>query len=544
MLTNLVIKDFTIIDHLDINLQPKMTVLTGETGAGKSIIIDTLEIALGARSKEPGDITASFNIENNVAAKNWLQNQELANDDECIIRRTINIDGRSRSTINGIPCPQQLTRELGSLLVNIHGQHEHQALLKRDLQRDLLDDFANHKQLCNEVKNIYLDWQKTNTKLTELQTLTNNQQSQTDLLNYQIKELDELALEQDELENLHQEHKQLVNAEELLANCNSALNIITENNLANAQNALTNIKDIDSKINTAHELLNTASIQAQEAAYELQHYLDKVNLNPEHLASVEQRLNTIHNLARKHHVQPEQLFDLHKNLATQLQQLTNAAENAKKITEKLQTLTTNYQTTANKLTTSRKQAAQKLCLAITEQMQQLNMPHGKFDILFTPNKNNNFSASGLEQLEFLVSTNPGQAPQALNKVASGGELSRISLAIQVITASQAITPTLIFDEVDVGIGGKTAEIVGQLLQKLGNTTQVICVTHLSQVAAQGHHHLQVNKQTSKTSTTAEIKTLDQESKITEIARMLGGIKITEQTLAHAKEMCENSKNRL
>ena len=544
MLTNLVIKDFTIIDHLDINLQPKMTVLTGETGAGKSIIIDTLEIALGARSKEHCDITASFNIENNVAAKNWLQNQDLSNDDECIIRRIININGRSRSSINSTPYPQQLTRELGSLLVNIHGQHEHQALLKRDSQRDLLDNFANHQQLCSEVKNIYLDWQKTNNKLTELQKLTSNQQAQTDLLNYQIKELDELTLEENELEDLHQEHKQLVNAEQLLANCNSALNIITENNLVNAQNALTNIKDIDTKINTAHELLNNATIQAQEAAYELQHYLDKVNLNPERLASVEQRLNTIHNLARKHHVQPEQLFDLHKDLSTQLQQITNAAEDVKKITENLQTLTTKYQTTANKLTTSRKQAAEKLCEKITQQMQQLNMPYGKFEILFIPNKNNNFSATGLEQIEFLVTINPGQPLQPLTKVASGGELSRISLAIQVITASTAITPTLIFDEVDVGIGGKTAEIVGQLLQTLGNTTQIICVTHLPQVAAQGHHHLQVTKQTSKTTTTAQIKTLEHDSRIKEIARMLGGIKITAQTLAHAKEMCENTKNKL
>lgn len=544
MLTHLQIKNFTIIDQLAIDLKPNMTVLTGETGAGKSILIDTLELVLGARADnkiirhgcERCEIVAIFAISNKPEVKQWLKHQDLNNDAECIIRRTINLDGHSRSSINGSICTQQLTRELGSLLVNIHGQHEHQSLLKRDKQLSLLDTFAGHQDLCAQVKQAYLGWQQINHELQALQQLTDDSDSQTELLNYQIKELDELALAENELETLHLEHKQLVNAEQLLQNCNTALDLLTETNLASAQKQLTSICDIDPKINTANELINNAIIQAEEASITLRDYLNHLDLNPERLQQVEQRLNLIHDLARKHHINPEELFALHQQLTTKLQQITNAAEKLENIQQQLQQATNAYKKVAQQLTTSRTQAAAKLSQAIRQQMQQLNMPNGKFDIKFATPKAEKFTATGLEQIEFLVTTNPGQPLQSLTKVASGGELSRISLAIQVITAQQDTTPTLIFDEVDVGIGGKTAAIVGNLLKILGNTAQVICVTHLPQVAAQGHNHLQVSKQTTTTTTNVTVTTLTAKNRIEEIARMLGGIKITESTLAHAQEM--------
>jgi len=549
MLTTLSIKNFTIIDNLDIEFQPGMTVLTGETGAGKSIIIDTLDLVLGGRTDnkiirqncERSEISAIFDLQKIPTAIKWLENHEFETNEECIIRRSINSDGRSRSTINGIPCPQQLTREFGALLLNIHGQHEHQSLAKTNKQLELLDNFAKHKKLCNEVRQNYLSLKETQTKLTELQKLTQNHTAKTELLNYQIKELDALALAKNELEELHQEYKQLSNAEQLLQNCNTALNIIADNQLPTAQNKLSDIKDINNNINSAHKLLNTAIIQVEEAALELRNYLDNINLNPERLQIAEQRLNTIYDIARKHRVKPEQLFELHQNLITQLQQLTNAENSLNELQHQITKLTYDYKDAASKLTTSRKIAAKKLSQEITQYMQQLNMLHGKFDIKFIPL--NTESANGMEQIEFQVTTNPGQPLQPLTKVASGGELSRISLAIQVSFSEQDITPTLIFDEVDVGIGGKTAEIVGRLLKTLGNKTQIICVTHLPQVAAQGNHHFQISKETQQNTTSAQIKTLTKDDRIQEIARMLGGIKITDQTLAHAKEMCSGREEK-
>lgn len=546
MLTQLLIKNFTIIEELNLDLQSGMTVLTGETGAGKSIIIDSLELALGARAGiktvrkncERCEITVIFDLQNILSARKWLKEHDLESNNECIIRRIIDADGRSRSTINGIPCPQQLVRELGVLLINIHGQHEHQNLLKADKQLEMLDCFAGHDNLCNKVKNLYLNWQKVNSELQEIQTLTNDRDAQTDLLHYQIDELDNLSLEENELENLHQEHKQLLHSEQILENCRTALELISQNNLSTAQSQLAGTLAIDKKINPAYELVNSAIIHAEEAEYELRHYLDSIDSNPEHLQTIEARLNKIHDLARKHRIKPEQLPDLHNELKEKLQQINNAQSNLIELQQKSAQLADEYLNAAKELSASRLEAAQKLAEKITKQMQQLNMPQGKFKVELSFINNNEFTANGLERAKFLVAVNPGHPFQPLNKTASGGELSRISLAIQVITATKDTTPTLIFDEVDAGIGGKTAQIVGYLLRSLGETAQVLCVTHLPQVAAQGHHHLQVSKNTTTDSTSAHIETLTGETRVQEIARMLGGIKITGQTLAHAKEMCE------
>jgi DNA repair protein RecN (Recombination protein N) len=555
MLTHLSIKNFTIIENLNIDLQRGMIVLTGETGAGKSIIIDSLKLVLGSRSDNKMikhgckrcEITAIFDLQNISGAKQWLKDHGMSNDDneeECIINRIISDDGPSRSIINGILCPQQQTRELGSLLINIHGQHEYQTISKRDQQRNLLDIFAKHKNLSDQVELIYSTWQQANTKLIQLQQLTANHDSQVELLNYQIKELDELALQENESEDLYQEHKRLVNAEQLLNDCNAVLDIINENNLSIAHNKLIGIKEIDSKIDATYELFNNAIIQIEEADLELRRYLDTINLDSERLHWVEQRLSTIHNLARKHHVKSEGLYNLHKDLTLQLKQLNDSENDLKETSQQVEKLSLDYKEAANKLTISREQAARKLSQQVTEQMQQLNMPQGEFAIRLVPLKEKSFSANGLEQIEFLVTTNPGQPLQPLSKVASGGELSRISLAVQTLTAQQEMTPTLIFDEVDVGIGGKVAEIVGRLLKSLSCSTQVICITHLPQIAALGHQHIRVSKEIKGNTTVTQVETLANETRIEEVARMLGGIKITKQTLAHAKEMCDITKNEL
>ncbi len=553
MLNHIQIQNFTIIDQISLDLSSGMTVLTGETGAGKSILIDALSLALGGRADnkvvrygtQRCDITATFDIRSIKAAQKWLAEHDLDNDNECILRRVINIDGPSRSFINGQPMPLQLVRELGDLLVDIHGQHEHHSLLKRDAQRQLLDDFAGHNNLLAKIQSLYHQWRITSQKYDDLQTRSRDQAARSEFLKFQVQELSQLDLSTKELETLDKEHKQLANMGELINNCQHALTVLSEkedNNalelLIQAQQALASLKHLDDKISSGSELLDSAIIQTREAVNELNHYVDKLELNPHRLQEIEQRLADIHNIARKHRVKPEEIPSLLQQFENELTQLENSDQNLLALQEQLQTLEKDYLSIANQLSQSRQKVAKKLSKNIQDSMHQLGMPGGKFEIQLETIKESSINAHGLERVEFMVSANPGQPLQPLAKVASGGELSRISLAIQVITAQSNVTPTLIFDEVDVGIGGSTAAIVGQLLRQLGNTAQVLCVTHLAQVAANGHHHLQVNKSTVKDQTRTEIKLLNDDEKIQEIARMIGGMKITKQTLAHAKEMLE------
>lgn len=544
MLLQLHIKNFTIIDNLDIELDQGMTVLTGETGAGKSIIIDTLELALGARGDstvirngcDRCEISAVFDLKNIAPAKDWLISHDIPND-ECIVRRIISSDGRSRSSINGVPFLQQTVREFGALLVNIHGQHEHQELLRRDKQRELLDNYANHNDLLLAVKNIFSDWQTANAKLDNLRQAAGNQ-AQTDLLTYQLQELKELSLAENELEELHQEHKQLANSEELMRGCSNALDLLDANNLNNAARIITGLQNYDNKLSEISEMLQQALILAEEVSASLCSYLESMELSPEKLQKTEQRLQSIHDLARKHRVKPEELLIFQAKLEEQVLQSGNATEKIANLERKCSDLAAKYLENANKLTSSRKQAAAKLEKTVTEELQKLNMQQAKFSVQLLPNKDStHLSPNGIEQVEFWIVTNPNQPSQLLSKIASGGELSRVSLAIQLQTAQRDNTPTLIFDEVDSGIGGKTAQVVGEMLKELGKQAQVICVTHLPQVAAQGNHHLTVSKQISNSNVTAQITTLTGEARVLEIARMLGGTKISEQTLAHAREMC-------
>ncbi|MFU8797591.1 MAG: DNA repair protein RecN [Gammaproteobacteria bacterium] len=541
MLQYINIQNFTIINQLELELKSGLTALTGETGAGKSIILDALQLALGERTDtslirhgcDRCEIAATFTL--SPSAKHWLMGHDIdASDNAIILRRVIAQDGRSRGYIQGQPAPLQLLKDVGNLLVNIYGQNEHQSLRKRDAQRELLD--AEYSNLVETVRKQYEAWHKTHAELDQLRTQDHTARSA--FLRYQIQELDALGLTESELAQLETEHKQLAHANQLLSEGHAALDMLVDNKaITKAHHLLAGIQNIDPQVTPITELLNTALIQTQETLNELRNYLEKLELNPERLIFVEQRLQTIYDLARKHRIQPENLHVLHQTLLSELKQLENTHDRLAQLEKSLNTALQTYKDAAKKLSLQRQKTAAAFSEKITTRMQTLGMPGGKFGISIEPLDAP--SPHGLERIEFHVSANPGQPLQPLSKVASGGELSRISLAIQVMAAHRNTTPTLIFDEVDVGIGGGTAEIVGNLLRTLGETAQVLCVTHLPQVASKSHHHLLVQKHVVNSHTVTQIQRLDPDQKVQEIARMLGGLKITKQTLAHAKEMINN-----
>lgn len=558
MLTHLQIKNFTLIPELSLEFFPGMTTLTGETGAGKSIILDALGLVLGDRADskvirqgaDRCDITALFDIKEKPELQQWLIDHAIDSESECILQRIISRDsGRSRHLINGHAVPLQLMRELGSQLINIHGQHEHYSLLEKDEQRKLLDHYGAHESTLKEIAELYHRWHHIQQEYHQLKSSHDHNTARAELLQYQIQELDALALGENEVTSLENEYKKLANADTLLTRCQTALHALSENEdasalkaLNQAQHALAPHSNIDPKIANAITLLNQALIQTQEATDEIRGFLDHFELNPERLRALEERLQTIYELARKHKVSPEKLFELHAALKTELHQIVHSDERLESLNQELSVLEKNYLTLSEKLTAARKNAAKKLSLQVMENLQALGMGGCVFAIKITPPANNTLSPHGLDHIEFEVATNPGLPPGPLNKIASGGELSRIGLAIQVVTSQKIDTPTLIFDEVDAGVGGKTAAIIGQLLRSLCPAAQVMCVTHLPQVAAFAHHHLSVEKNTAHDVTQTYVKLLTPEERAQEIARMLGGIKITQQTLAHAKEMLENSMN--
>lgn len=553
MLTHIHIENYTIIEHLDLDFNTGMTVLTGETGAGKSIIIDALDLVLGGRADskairagaERCDIIAGFDIMYIPTAQQWLAAHDFGTESECLIRRTLSQDGRSKSYLNGKPVSLQSIRELGTYLVDIHGQHEHQNLLKRDEQRNLLDAFAGELALVTKVSELAQQWRAANERLTTLENLSQAQTAKLDLLRYQIQELDELGLSEQELQSLEQEHKQLANADNLIQQYQQIIGLLEEAEKANVLSQLNQVKQMLStiqgfnpKLTNTHELLTSAIVQVEEVTNDIRYCLDRTEIDPGRLQWIEQRLQKIYDTARKHRLKPEELYQHHQALINELASYTLSDNQLAELRQQITALQQDYATLAKQLSAKRAQAARLLSTQVTASMQQLGMPGGCFEVVLEPQLQPEPNAKGLERAEFQVATNPGQHLQPLTKVVSGGELSRISLAIQVITANQASTSTLVFDEVDVGIGGSTAAVVGQLLRKLGERTQVLCITHLPQVAACGHHHYQVKKLTANKATYTEIRILSQEEKVQEIARMLGGLKITEQTMAHAREMLD------
>ncbi len=554
MLTHIHIKDLAIITSLELELKPGTTALTGETGAGKSILVDALGLALGERAdnamirsqSERAEITAAFDLSDAAEAKAWLQEQAMEAGDECLIRRILVRDGRSRAFINDQPVTLQALQSLGERLVDIHGQHAHQSLLHRGSQRDLLDAYAGHLPLVETTTRLYQQRCNAQEKLDQLRRVSTDRSAQLDLLRYQVNELEELQLDDQELGELGEEHARLSNMERLQEGCARSLAALydsessVQEQLSRISGELRALASVDNALEECSELLDGALIQVQEATTGLRHYAEGLELDPARLAQVEQRLEQLHDMARKHHVRPQQLPERLGQLRNELEALEHADIHLSQLQTEVEQLQAEYLRQAQVLSEGRQRAARELAQRISESLPSLSMPGGQFAVDIQTLPEERMNASGQDQITFLVSANPGQPLQPLSKVASGGELSRISLAIQVVTARCGRIPTLIFDEVDVGIGGGTAEIVGRLLRRLGNDRQVLCVTHLPQVAAQGHHHLQVCKYTDDSSTRTSVQDLKPDQRVQEIARMLGGVEITDQTLAHAEEMMARS----
>ncbi|MDO9620102.1 MAG: DNA repair protein RecN [Pseudomonas sp.] len=551
MLVHLSVHNYAIVEHLDLELDAGMSVISGETGAGKSIMLDALGLTLGDRADSgvvrPGadkaDILASFDLHDIPEARAWLAERDLDNDGPCILRRVITAEGRSRGYINGSPCPQGDLKALGELLIDIHSQHEHQSLLKPDTHRRLLDEYAGSQELARQVQLAAQRWKQTKSELERVSSIGDEQRARHQLLSYQLEELDNLALGENELDNLEQEHKNLTNAESLLSACRLVIEQCSENDAGNVLSALTSslnrlgaFQGQPGALSEATNLLASAQIQVEEAVGELNRFLDHFDADPERLRQMEERLDAIYTLARKHRIQPTELGAMQQQLFEELESLNADDQAAERLNDELAAFERHYQEKAAELSTLRNNAASQLATAVEQEMQTLGMPGGRFNIKLSANSNSEPHPNGLEQLEFLVSANPGQPLKALAKVASGGELSRISLAIQVITAQTSRVPTLVFDEVDVGIGGPTAEVVGQLLRRLGERGQVLTVTHLPQVAAQGHQHLFVHKVRESDATRTAVSKLSPAQRVEEIARMLGGVDLTEESLAHARQM--------
>ncbi|PZP21121.1 DNA repair protein RecN [Pseudomonas kuykendallii] len=555
MLVHLSVHNYAIVEHLDLELDRGMSVITGETGAGKSIMLDALGLTLGDRADSgavrPGadkaDILASFDLGDIPEARAWLAERDLDNDGPCILRRVITAEGRSRAYINGAPCPQADLKSLGELLIDIHSQHEHQSLLKADTHRRLLDEFVGASELARQVQLAAQRWRQTRQELDRISSSGDEQRARHQLLSYQMEELENLALGEHELEELEQEHKSLTNAESLLGACRHVIELCAESDSGNVLSALTaslqrlgNRSSQPGALNEAAELLSSAQIQVEEAVGELNRFLDHFDADPARLQTLEERLDAIYTLARKHRVQPAELAALQQRLLDELETLNADDEALERLAQELASYARHYQEKATELSGLRNEGAPRLASAVEAEMQRLGMPGGRFAIELREIAATDPHPTGLEQVEFLVSANPGQPLKGLAKVASGGELSRISLAVQVITAQTSRVPTLVFDEVDVGIGGPTAEVVGQLLRRLGERGQVLTVTHLPQVAAQGHQHLFVHKARGSDETRTAVAKLDAPGRVEEIARMLGGVDLTEESLAHARKMVETA----
>ncbi|MEJ2574806.1 MAG: DNA repair protein RecN, partial [Gammaproteobacteria bacterium] len=550
MLTHLHIRDFAIIDQVELELASGMTALTGETGAGKSILVDALGLALGDRAdssavrhgRERAEVSVGFDVGTLPAFLAWLHEQGIEAEDECLIRRIVTREGRSRGFINNHPVPMQTLQQAGRWLVDIHGQHEHQSLLRRDVQRELLDDFAGHHALCQELAEHHARWRALTDQWQDLQRAAGERESRLDLLRYQVQELDALQPCADEAAALEEEHTRLHHANRLLETCQRAVQLLYDDEgalcsrLGHTTQELTELQRYDARLAAPLQLLGEAAIQLDEATAELRNYVSDFDLDPQRLMEVEGRMNALHDAARKHRVDVAELPALHARLQGELAGLENGDVKLAELQREIDAAAARYRELAKKLSAGRKRAAKTLGTQVSGHIHALGMPGGRFGIDLAARAAEDFSPYGMEQIEFQVSANPGQPLRPLTKVASGGELSRISLAIQVATARNVRIPTLIFDEVDVGIGGGVAEMVGKQLRTLGGSHQVLCITHLPQVAALAHDHLQVSKQTRDGQTFTAIVPLTEAARCEEIARMLGGMEITRQTRAHAKEM--------
>ncbi|KUJ82554.1 DNA repair protein RecN [Microbulbifer flavimaris] len=555
MLLHLSISQFTLVDQLELEFGPGTSALTGETGAGKSITLDALGLALGDRGSADlvrtganrADIHATFDIGGHPEAAAWLEEQEMDAGSEVILRRVIGADGRSRAYINGQPVTLLQLRALGEQLIDIHSQHEHQSLLKKDTHRRLLDEYGEAQELAAETRIHFKTWQDRYRRYQTLAESAEETEARRALLQYQLEELEQLDLQAGEIESLESEQRQLANAGEILSGSYQLAAMLSggegdiAEHLHRALQLLTAMPEQSPALSEVAQMLDSARIQVDEAASTLSRHIDGFEMDPERLAEVEERLSAIYQTARKHRVQPEQLPDLQAQLQAELEEI-GAPDALDKMASECEALEASYRKVAARLGKCRKEAAKRLADAVNQQLADLAMPHARVELALHPLEKP--AASGLEEVEILIATNPGQPPRPLGKVASGGELSRVSLAIQVVTAQTSRTPTLVFDEVDVGIGGATGEVVGRLLRQLGESRdgrggQVICVTHLAQVAARAHRQYLVEKHADGDSAFVSLRELKEEQRREEVARMLGG-EPTAQSLAHAGEMLERT----
>ena len=555
MLTQLTINNFAIVRQLEIELAKGMSVITGETGAGKSIAIDALGLCLGQRieismvreGQERAEICATFFIEPTNPAYQWLQEQELQDPDnpsDCILRRVINADGRSKAFINSTPVSASQLKEIGQYLIHINGQHASQLLLKNDYQLQLVDTFAHHHDLLAQMREDYRAWKNLQTQVKTFQQKVAENEAKKQLLQYQVEELEEFALRPNEYLELEEDQRRLSNSEQLTQLSQSALQLLSENEtvsidsmLYRATQYIDELSELDPRYASVQTMLNDALIQVQEATSEVQHLASHIEQDPMLLQEIEQRLGQALQLARKHNVKPEELVEWHQKLKAELTALLDFSESEERLILEEKAAFEKMQHTAKQLHESRCQAAGKLAQQVTHSIKGLAMENAEFFIEVNSDLTK-VTANGADNIVFTLRSNLGQQAQPLAKVASGGELSRISLAIQVLTSDQSAIPTLIFDEVDVGISGKTASVVGKLLRQLGDKCQVLCVTHLPQVACHGHHQFNVEKFTVDDKTETKMTALSQEERVPAIARLLGGSEITELALANAQEMLD------
>ncbi|WP_314285477.1 DNA repair protein RecN [Haemophilus sputorum] len=557
MLTQLSVNNFAIVRHLILDLEQGMSVITGETGAGKSIAIDALGLCLGYRSEssmirhgaDKADISATFFMQPNSPAYQWLAERELLDEEnpqECILRRMINLEGRSKAFVNNHPIPASQLRELGQYLIHLNGQHAPQLLLKNEYQLELIDNYANLHADLAEMQQSYQYWRKQYQLRKNYHQQCAENEARKQLLQYQVEELDEFAIKENEFEEMEETHARLSNAESLTELSQSVLEVLSDDNvnadslIYQAIRDLEDLAEVDTRYQSALDMLNEALIQVQEASSEVRNLADHIEQDPEMLKELDERIAKTISLSRKHHVLPNQLWQHHAKLQQELQELLDHSQNEQTLIEQERAAHQQCVQLAEKISVKRKQAGEKLAEQVTQQIKQLSMENGEFfvDVKFDPKK---LSPQGADFVEFNLRSNLGQLMQPLAKIASGGELSRISLAVQVLTANKLSTPTIIFDEVDVGISGSAATTVGKLLRQLGKKCQVLCVTHLPQVASYGHHHFNVQKYVENNQTETQMTHLKEEEKISALARLLGGSKITEAVLANAKEMLALAK---
>lgn len=555
MLTQIHIRDLATIAELHLNLHDGTNMITGETGAGKSVFLEAIELTLGGRAsanmirpgKEKAEISLSFDISRFPHVVDKLKALDLYQEiDECIIRRVITTDGRSRSYVNGSPQTLHLVKELGELLFHLHGQHEQQVLLQSEKQREMLDRYADHIALTEKVRENAENWREIAAQITELREKTHERTERADYLRFQLSELDSLQLKSGEWENLEAEHHRLTHSEELLRHIQLAVGLLADDeahnilsSLNSLQKTVDSIQQVEPKAAEWNQSLSSAIIALSDVESELKNYLENTELDPERLQYLESRISQIYNLSRKHKVAPQELIELQNKIADELKSLDSSDTNLLALETQQKKMADEYVKCAEQLSASRQKAARKLEKDISATIRSLSLPHGEFAIQLEK-ETGQFSLHGNEKIIFLIKTNPDQALQPLGKVISGGELSRLSLAAHLALANRTSIPTLVFDEVDTGLSGATAEKIGRLLRTLGESYQVFCVTHQPQVAACGHHHLLVEKYFVEQSTHTRLRILEVEERTREIARMLGGEKITEKTLAHAREVLQGA----